>query len=468
MYSPEPGHLVADRYQLLRKLGQGGMGTVWVAEDRTLRRNVAVKMVSAHLAGSSQTVERFKREAQALARLRSPHVVEVHDFGVHRGSPFMVMELLEGEDLAARLERCGRLHPPVAAHIITQMAKALAAAHAAGIVHRDLKPANVFLVPDEGADFVKIFDFGIAKAFEDASAARPLTQEGSILGTPAYMSPEQLRDSTHVDHRGDLWSLAVIAYRALTGERPFRGKDIGTIVLTIVSDHHPLPSTIAPDLPAGLDGFFERALAKDSAARFQSARSFAAELSAAVNIDRPSSASHEWPQQSGAGLLVGRGPGGEEQPPVSTRSPSAPGLGEAAQGALHTMEALQTSLSLATSRRRARRLGLWVLALSLIVSAGALALFLTGPSAPNAASPQAGGETTTVATNDPEPAPSAAAAAPESIPATAQPSASAVASVSPSASSSAGPGSPPSAGKGTAGKPAGTGRKGKDLFAEPW
>jgi serine/threonine-protein kinase len=452
--------MVAGRYALIRQLGQGGMGTVWVAEDATLKRPVAVKMVSASLAGKAQTVERFEREAQSLARLRSPHVVEVHDFGVFCGAPFMVMELLEGEDLAARLERCGRLPPAVALHIMTQMAKALAAAHGAGIVHRDLKPANVFLVPDEGADFVKIFDFGIAKAFEDASGARPLTQEGSVLGTPAYMSPEQLRDPSGVDHRGDLWSLGVIAFRALTGVRPFRGADIASIALSIVSDRHPRPSAIAADLSIALDAFFERALAKDPAARFQSARSFAAELSAAVNIaSSPQSACEEWsnPKAPSSPGLLATGPVAGPVPLAGSDS---------AQRTSATIGALETSLSLGTTRPRGHRMGIWALGVALVVSAGALTVLLTAPSHHDAASQPSVTDPTAAATvAGPSSTATASASAPMLSTSAAVPVESAAA-----ASSSAQVARPPptTRGRPTGGRAPSGSPKGKDLFADPW
>ncbi len=179
--------VVAGRYRLLHELGEGGMGSVWVAYDKKLRRPVALKMLKHGYLDSGEALARFEREAMAVARLRSPNIVELHDYGIHEGAPYMVMELLEGRDLSAKLKRAGRLRLDVVARIVGQVAKALTVAHDQGIVHRDLKPANVFLVRAGEEEIVKVFDFGIAKLAREDDGV--VTVSGALVGTPAYMSP---------------------------------------------------------------------------------------------------------------------------------------------------------------------------------------------------------------------------------------------------------------------------------------
>ncbi len=179
--------VVAGRYRLLHELGEGGMGSVWVAYDKKLRRPVALKMLKHGYLDSGEALTRFEREAMAVARLRSPNIVELHDYGIHEGAPYMVMELLEGRDLSAKLKRAGRLRLDVVARIVGQVAKALTVAHDQGIVHRDLKPANVFLVRAGEEEIVKVFDFGIAKLAREDDGV--VTVSGALVGTPAYMSP---------------------------------------------------------------------------------------------------------------------------------------------------------------------------------------------------------------------------------------------------------------------------------------
>ena len=185
------GFVVARRYVLGRKIGSGGMGTVWLAHDQSLDRVCALKILDPDKASSDEVRKRFLREARATAQIRSVHVVEVFDHGIWDGLPFIVMEFLEGEGLGARLDRIGRFEPEAAHRIIAQVARGLSRAHALGIVHRDLKPENVFLVPTDGEEIVKIFDFGIARHVVYSPRDRA-TQAGAVMGTPCYMSPEQV------------------------------------------------------------------------------------------------------------------------------------------------------------------------------------------------------------------------------------------------------------------------------------
>lgn len=282
------GTSIADRYTLNSQLGQGGMGAVWVATDRRLRREVAVKLMDPSISRSAAAVYRFEHEAMAVARLRSPHIVQVYDYGIHEDTPFIVMELLEGCDLREHLERYGRLGVDEAAWIIRHVSKALQVAHEAGMVHRDLKPANLFLVEHRDGVQTKVFDFGVVKGARGNKGLQDTTGEGVLLGTPRYMSPEQCQGAAGVDARSDLWALGVIAYRMLTGEMPFDGIGLADVIVAITTRAPRPPSQLRQDLPAKLDAFFSKALAKQPAARFQSAEELAFAFMEAADVSLPS------------------------------------------------------------------------------------------------------------------------------------------------------------------------------------
>jgi serine/threonine-protein kinase len=281
MITPEPGAIIARRYTLTRLLGRGGMGSVWLARHRDLDVEVAIKFMDPALVASAEARMRFEREAKVAAPLSSQHVVQIHDYGVEDGTPYIIMEVLKGESLSARLAHHKRLPPPVVAQLLTQICKALRAAHEAGLVHRDLKPANIFLARRDDEEVVKVLDFGIAKSsgFGEASSE---TATGMMLGSAHYMSPEQIRSSKEVDHRSDLWSVGIILYRMLTGQLPFAGIDLGDVLVRVCTDVCPRPSAAAPELPAGIDSFFERALARIPVQRFQSAMDLSAAFDAAA------------------------------------------------------------------------------------------------------------------------------------------------------------------------------------------
>jgi serine/threonine-protein kinase len=270
MSSLHEGSIIGERYRLERLVARGGMGSVWKAQHLKLNVDVAIKLMAPAFASDADARARFEREAKASAQLKSPHVVQVHDYGIAGDSPYIVMELLEGEDLEARLRRERRLSLAATLSIVEQACRALSRAHGAGIVHRDLKPANIFIARDGGGELVKVLDFGIAKATDPALVGQA-TKTGALLGSPHYMSPEQVRTSKDVDHRSDLWSLGVIVFRCLTGELPFPGDEIGEVLVEICADPIPVASQIAPDLGPAVDGFFERALMRDRNQRFQSA-----------------------------------------------------------------------------------------------------------------------------------------------------------------------------------------------------
>jgi eukaryotic-like serine/threonine-protein kinase len=271
----QEGSILAAKFRLVSLLGRGGMGDVWRADHLALRAPVVVKLMSVNIASSPEALARFHREAQSAANLRSPHVVQILDHGVDEATntPFIVMELLEGESLAARLARFQKLAPGETARHITHVARALARAHEIGIVHRDLKPDNVFIVHNDDDEVTKVLDFGIAK-WETSPHPAAATHTGTTLGTPFYMSPEQFSDAKDIDHRTDLWALGVIACQCLTGRRPFQGDSIVALGLLICGGPRILASSLGP-VPPGFDAWFARATARDREQRFQSARELA-------------------------------------------------------------------------------------------------------------------------------------------------------------------------------------------------
>jgi serine/threonine-protein kinase len=279
----QPGQHITSTLRLVRLLGKGGMGSVWVADHLALATQVAVKFMSSSFVENHLLVQRFRAEAMAAAQIKSPHVAQVFDHGIMRdGTPYIVMELLEGEDLKRRIRREGLLPLRDVSHIIAQACKALGRAHQLGIVHRDIKPDNIFLC-NMGDDetFVKVLDFGIAKLGPDNALGATTT--GAMMGTPLYMSPEQLLSAKHVDFRSDLWSLGVVAYHAVTGRVPFSGETVGSLSLAVHTGAFMLPSTIREGVPPVLDAWFARALRREQNERFGSAKELAEALVAAVN-----------------------------------------------------------------------------------------------------------------------------------------------------------------------------------------
>lgn len=266
------------RYLVERTLAAGGMGEVRIALDEQLQRRVAIKMMHPVEEPGPERLQRFEREARMVARLQHPHVVQVYDYGVvDDGTPYIVMELLDGEDLRALLQRSRPMSLASLVPLVVQAAKGLHAAHRAGIIHHDLKPANLFLARQGTDRVVKVLDFGIAtvmQAEELSGAARP-----AWAGSPSYMSPEQLRNAP-VDHRADLWSLAVVAYEALTAVRPFDGCSLSHVATRVFNEDPTPPSELVEGLGPGVDAFFERALAKAPGQRFSSALEMAAAFSA--------------------------------------------------------------------------------------------------------------------------------------------------------------------------------------------
>lgn len=272
---PLPGEIVGGRYRLLRLLGEGGMGLVFEAEHVRLRQRVAIKFLRPEVAMLPEAVERFEREARASACIRGANVVHVADVDTDaRGRPYIVMELLRGRDLQAELQARGPLPIAVAVDWVLQACAAASQAHAAGIVHRDLKPANLFLAEEAGTRIVKVLDFGISKiAVEEAA----VTATAVTIGTPLYMSPEQVRSSKDVDARTDIWSLGVILFELLAGGPPFLGTTTAAIA-AIVADATPSLRVMRPDVPERLERVIVTALAKDARDRFPTAEALGAAL----------------------------------------------------------------------------------------------------------------------------------------------------------------------------------------------
>ncbi|MBW2456036.1 MAG: serine/threonine protein kinase [Deltaproteobacteria bacterium] len=284
--TPVRGKIVANKYRLEHQLAEGGMGEVWVARHLELDVEVAVKFISNLEDEGAETARlRFKREAMAAARLKSPHVTQIHDYGVEEGAPYIAMELLEGEDLDGLLTRQGRIPLRRCADLIEQVCRGLKLAHDAGIVHRDLKPSNIFLARIGEDEVVKILDFGIAKEMGARLVPSDRTRSGVVMGSPRYMSPEQTQGD-QLDYRTDLWAVAVIAFEAVTGASPFDHEYIGQIINSVCNLPLPVATEVAGDLPPDMDRFFARGLARPPEQRFTSARELA-EAFVAVVEGRP-------------------------------------------------------------------------------------------------------------------------------------------------------------------------------------
>ena len=283
------GSLIHGKYRIDRLLGEGGMGSVYLARDLERDRAVAVKVLTGYAGESTTTVERFHRESKAALSIDSPHIARVFDSGTDARGPFLVMEHLEGEDVG---ELFGRLHhvpPPLALRIVAQACAGLARAHEAGVVHRDIKPANLFLARGEGGQItVKILDFGVAKVLPTWArrdlAPEVLTRTGAVLGSPLYMAPEQARGAKAVDHRADVWSLGVVLYQALVGAAPNQEIEaLGELIVTICTQPPRPVEELAPWISRGIAAIVRRALRLDPGERYATAAAMHEALCAELN-----------------------------------------------------------------------------------------------------------------------------------------------------------------------------------------
>jgi eukaryotic-like serine/threonine-protein kinase len=409
----EPGVVLDGRYRLTGHLGGGGMGQVWAAQHLTLGHHVAVKVLHGHIMSSAEPKARFEREARLMAQLgeSSRHITRVIEHGVLAdGTPYLVMERLRGEGLDALLKRTRALPLAELADIVSQLCRALAVAHGEGVVHRDIKPANIFLCRDEdGRLLVKLLDFGVAKALLDAGDQ---TVSGQVIGTPNYMSPEQLTGEATIDHRSDLFAVGSIAYRCATGQTPFGKGSISEMAMRIVSMSPRPPTSLNPSLPLSFDAFAGKALAKRPSERFSSARELSDALLAIVRE-----------AGSGAHLIAALPP----PPDSGLASVAPPSLGD--------------SVTQPPAKQPSRRGMLWIGAAGVLVLllVGARAV-LSSSAAERAPDPASSGGRAVAA-------PSARPSAAEIVPAPPAPvvSASAAPSASAAASSLAEPPAPPPA-----------------------
>jgi serine/threonine-protein kinase len=304
------GQIYADKYRIVRLLGEGAMGAVYEAENTRIRRRVAIKILHPQIAQKADTLRRFEREAQAAGRIGSQHIVEVLDLGeLADGSRFMVLEYLEGTTLDQRIRSRGRLTPEEATPIVCQLLEGLGAAHKAEIIHRDLKPANIYLCPKPGGvDFVKILDFGVSK-FNVLNDEMSMTSTGAVLGTPYYMSPEQAKGSRAVDPRSDLYAVGVILYECITGQVPFSAETFNELIFRIVLESPPPVESFVPSLDPAFTAIIHKAMAREAGERFQTADEFRSILT--YWLDRPAPAGPGMPGSFGIGgtMLMDPSPG---------------------------------------------------------------------------------------------------------------------------------------------------------------
>ena len=317
--------LVAGKYELIKMIGRGGMGSVWEGRHTSLGTQVAIKFIDAEYANNEEARKRFDNEARSAAALQSKHAIQVYDHGVTEdGKPYIVMEFLHGEPLDKRIDRMRRLSLQDTARIMQQVCRALGKAHELGIVHRDLKPENIYLVRTEEDDdeIAKVLDFGIAKMKTTTEqGVSSSTRTGAVLGTPYYMSPEQARGLRTIDHRTDLWSLGVIAFKCITGSLPFEGESLGDLLVKICTAPLPVPSRVAPGIPPSFDAWFARALDREPARRFATAQelSDALALACGVSVRRGNTASSQSAMQPYVG---GNAQQGTQSNPNAYASPA--------------------------------------------------------------------------------------------------------------------------------------------------
>ncbi|MBK7586225.1 MAG: protein kinase [Myxococcales bacterium] len=367
--TPLDGELLAGKYEILRRVGEGGMGVVYEAMHRRLGERVAIKLLREQDRQSKEIVMRFEREARMAAKLRSVNVARIFDVdSLPDGTPFIVMEFLEGRDLDSELTERRSLPVTEAVGYLLQACSAVQEAHARGIVHRDLKPHNLFLCGDGPNRTLKLLDFGISKLSDGDSS---VTATHSALGTPLYMSPEQIRSAKRADARSDIWSLGVILYELLTGTTPFHGENPTAVVAAITADPVPSPRVHRSDLPDALVAVIMRALEKAPERRFQTVEELARTLA-------PFGVSGTWVPEP---LATSNPSNPATTPPVLTDAPTLLASGPPVDSASDANARPALTVAMEPPRPKPRALGLSLAALALASIAGLLWYALDGRAA---------------------------------------------------------------------------------------
>jgi serine/threonine-protein kinase len=381
-----------NNYEITALLGEGGMGSVYLAEHPVLGRKAAVKLLRPEYALDENLVGRFINEARASSAIHHPGIIEVFDVGtLPEGQPYLMMELLEGETLARRIHRAGRLRVPEAIDVTVQAAAALGAAHGHGIVHRDLKPDNMFLVPDPTqrcGQRVKVLDFGIAKLHRRWSGERVRTHTGSLMGTPPYMSPEQCRGiSSEIDHRTDVYALGIILYEMLVGAPPFLSEGFGDVLLMHLTKAPVPPRQIDPAIPTPLEAVVLQALEKDPDLRFSGME----ELARALAGGPARNTVLEVAPPPAATRLTGRGRGGTAGR-LRPQTPAGLEPSTTFSSSVGQMAAVRLPYARSTVHIRSRRQAIAALLGAGLAGAAAIAFFMNGgfrPRPPRSAGPAA-------------------------------------------------------------------------------
>jgi eukaryotic-like serine/threonine-protein kinase len=353
-------------YRILTRIGEGGMGAVYLAEHTLLRRRAAIKVLLPSLSANEDETRRFFHEARTVSLISDPGIVQIFDFGYHGdGRAFIVMELLVGESMTRRLRRIRRFAIADGLRLAQLICTALDAAHARGIVHRDVKPGNIFLVADRavtGGERPKLLDFGIAKLSGD-DAGKPRTRAGILMGTPAFMSPEQCRCSGEVDHRADIYAVGCVLFTMLAGRPPFRSKAPGELVAAHLREPPPRASSLAPELPAVVDHILQRCLRKAPEARYPSMAALAEAIGEAEHaLGRPSTPP------------VALAPTLESAPSGVTAVPDG-GAADPEPTTLHAASGQTVAPPRAGSgARRPKRFAGWLLGAALVCGTGAIVM----------------------------------------------------------------------------------------------
>jgi len=350
-FDPLVGTVLAERYAIVRKIGEGGMGAVYEARHAIIGKRVAVKVLLEKFLENQELIARLLQEARLASSIGHENIVDVTDYGTTSdGRAFVVMEFLDGEALAQLVVRDAPLPVERSLAILRQVCSALSAAHAKGIVHRDVKPENIYLVRRGDVDFVKVVDFGVSKAVhsrDEGADMQRLTRTGTVLGTPLYMSPEQARGGDDVDHRADIWSAGLMLYECLTGEVPFRANNYLGVISQVLTQETLPPSQLRPELgiPAAVDRVVMRALEKDRDKRYQQMAEFEHDVERLLAGDStvalreasepttaPAGHRLRWPLAAlgvlalGAAIAVALASGGQQAPAVVAPAPPTPAL----------------------------------------------------------------------------------------------------------------------------------------------